>query len=72
MSTGDVIRKAREAAGLSQAELAQRLGYATQASVSNLERDRQKLDFHTAARLADALGVPRSAFLEQLAGAVAA
>lgn len=63
---GAVIRKAREAKGVSQAELARRIGY-HQSHVSHLERGRSRLDLVTATRVADALGIPRVELLSDLA-----
>lgn len=70
-SPGEIIRAARTKAGVSQAELARRIGYTNQSSVSQIERGVIGLDMETAVRIADALGTARGEFLEELAGAVA-
>ena len=49
---GPAIREARVKAGLSQAELAKRLGFATQASVSNLERGTLRATVETLLKVA--------------------
>lgn len=67
---GAVIRTAREAAGVSQAELAKRVGFATNASISNLEANKQTLSVDTAVKIASALGIPPARFLADLSGAV--
>lgn len=66
---GQVIRKARIAAGLSQAELAKRAGIPHQSVVSLLERGRRRLDVEAAVRMADALGADRATFLAEIAEA---
>ena len=52
---GDVIREAREAAGLSQRELADRMGMA-QPNLVPLERGRKSPTVRTLEKMADALG----------------
>lgn len=64
---GQVIRDARLAAGLSQTELARRLGYASNATVSNLELDRAPLTIDVAVRIAQACNVPTTEFLAAIA-----
>lgn len=66
---GQVIRKARIAAGLSQAELAKRAG-TNQSAVSLIERGQRIPDVAIAARIADAVGTPRREFLARIADAV--
>lgn len=66
---GQVIRKARIAAGLSQAELAKRVG-TNQSAVSFIERGRRIPDVATVARIADAVGAPRQEFLARIADAM--
>lgn len=67
---GEVIREARLAAGLSQAELAKRVG-TNQSAVSFIERGRRIPDVAIVARIADAVGAPRREFLARIADAVA-
>lgn len=55
--TGIAIRDAREEAGLSQTELAARVGMA-QSALSRIEAGRANLTLGTLQRVADALGVP--------------
>lgn len=66
---GEVIREARLAAGLSQAELAKRAG-TNQSAVSFIERGQRIPDVAIAARIADAVGAPRREFLARIADAV--
>lgn len=51
---GTTIRQARIKAGLSQAELAKRIGFATNASISNLERGTQNASVDTLLKIAKA------------------
>lgn len=67
---GEVIREARLAAGLSQAELAKRVG-TNQSAVSFIERGRRIPDVAIVARIADAVGTPRREFLARIADAMA-
>lgn len=53
---GDLVRQARDAARLTQAELAERIGL-TRASVTNIEKARQKVQLHTLYAIAGALEV---------------
>ena len=53
--TGLLLRKARERAGVSQRELAERLG-CTQPAISQLEAGGASLSIRTLQRVADALG----------------
>lgn len=68
-SRGQVIREARQAAGLSQAELSRRVGFASNASISNLELGKGPLAFDVAVRIANACGVPPAEFLATIAAA---
>lgn len=52
---GDRVRELREAAGLSQRELAERTG-TTQSAIARLEADRQEPTLRTLEKLAAALG----------------
>ena len=63
---GKKIQKAREEAGLSQDELASRLGY-TQAALSNYELGKRRLYLANIEQIALALNKPLSYFLEELA-----
>lgn len=57
MGIGDKLRKARQEAGLSQADLAERV-YGKrkhQSAISRLERGEQSPSFETLERIADAL-----------------
>lgn len=56
---GIAIRDAREEAGLSQTELAARIGIA-QSALSRIEAGRANLTLGTLQRVTDALGVPLS------------
>jgi DNA-binding XRE family transcriptional regulator len=66
VTLGQKIRAAREAHGLSQAELATRARVA-QAHLSYLEQDQREPSLSIAARIAHELGIP----LEELASAAA-
>ncbi len=61
---GRRLRELREAAGLSQKELADRMGV-QQTAVSWWERGRREPSFGNAVKLAEALGVNVLAFLEE-------
>lgn len=67
---GEIIRAARIRARVSQAELAKRVG-TNQSAVSFIERGQRIPDVETAVRIADALGTPRSEFLNAIAESVA-
>ncbi len=54
---GLTIQQAREAAGLAQADLADRIGM-SRASVANIERGAQRPPLHVAISACDALGLP--------------
>lgn len=51
------LRSAREAAGLTLADLAERTGYKTKVSISNLELGKQSATLEQVENLARALGV---------------
>jgi transcriptional regulator with XRE-family HTH domain len=55
IAAGKRIRTVREARGLSQATLAQRIGF-TRSSVANLEAGRQRITLHLFVLIARALG----------------
>jgi len=61
---GKKIQKAREEAGLSQEELASRLGY-TQAAFSNYELGKRRLYLANIEQIARELNKPLSYFLEE-------
>jgi len=61
---GKKIQKAREEAGLSQEELASRLGY-TQAALSNYELGKRRLYLANIEQIARELNKPLSYFLEE-------
>ncbi len=63
---GKKIQKAREEAGLSQEELASRLGY-TQAALSNYELGKRRLYLANIEQIAKELNKPLSYFLEESA-----
>ena len=66
---GKMIQKAREEAGLSQEELASRLGY-TQAALSNYELGKRRLYLANIKRIAKELKKPLSYFLDDSAKAI--
>ena len=57
MNTGDLIREARKAAGLTQKELAQKMGV-VQTVVSEYETGKRKPKLLTLASIAKAIGCP--------------
>ncbi len=59
---GGLIRARRERAGLTQGQLARRVGM-TRTSITNIESGRQKVQLHTLYDIADALDVSPQAFL---------
>jgi transcriptional regulator with XRE-family HTH domain len=63
---GRKIQKAREEAGLSQEELASRLGY-TQAALSNYELGKRRLYLANIEQIARELNKPLNYFLEEYA-----
>ena len=63
---GKKIQKAREEAGLSQEELASRLGY-TQAALSNYELGKRRLYLANIEQIARELNKPLSYFLDESA-----
>ena len=62
---GKKLQKAREEAGLSQKELARRLG-CTQASLSNYELGKRRLYLAELQHLSEILGKPVTFFLEDI------
>jgi transcriptional regulator with XRE-family HTH domain len=60
---GEAVRDARTARGLSQAEVASRIGM-TRSSVANLEAGRQGFPFPTLAALVQVLGLDLAALVE--------
>jgi transcriptional regulator with XRE-family HTH domain len=63
-STGTRIQQAREELGITQQELAARLG-CTQAALSNYELGKRRLYLANLEKIAGALGKPLSYFTEQ-------
>jgi transcriptional regulator with XRE-family HTH domain len=63
---GQRVRHARRKAGLTQAVLAARVGL-TRASVTNIEKGRQKVLAHTLWRLAGTLGVLPEDLVQEVA-----
>lgn len=61
VSMGELIRKAREEAGLSQAELAQKI-YRRRATISDMENGKVEVSSGTLALLSAALGKPITYF----------
>lgn len=59
---GQRVREARDAAGITQGQLGQRIGL-TRASVTNIETARQNVQLHTLYAIAGALEVPIGALL---------
>ena len=55
MTTGERIRQRRIELGISQEELASRLGYSHKSSISNIEIGKQKLNQSKIVEIADAL-----------------
>lgn len=54
---GSVIKEHRERAGLTQSELARRVGV-TRYSIANIEKGRQGILLHTLRSIADSIGIP--------------
>jgi ribosome-binding protein aMBF1 (putative translation factor) len=59
------LKQTREAAGISQVQLAARLGQ-TQSSVSKIERGERRVDIVELRAICDGLGVPLLAFIRHL------
>lgn len=64
MKTGDALKNARVGAGMTQAELARRLGVTPQ-TVSQYERGRINPKFETLKRIADAMDVSVDSLLDE-------
>lgn len=57
MTVGERIKQVREAKGLSQDELAKRMGYKDRSSISKIEKDNDdNISLNTVQKAADALG----------------
>ena len=67
MNIGDAIRNAREAAGMTQAELAERAGVA-RCYITMLERGTKVCPIPTGMDIARALGIPFAALYEEREG----
>lgn len=63
---GARIRSAREAAGLSQQELAERIGYSSAGTISYLESGERRITVSDIQKLAHALGRPLEYFLQDV------
>jgi len=61
---GRQIKRAREKLGISQEELAQRLGYTSPATISHFETGQRKISIADLQRLSDILGPPPEYFFE--------
>jgi len=61
---GQQIKLAREQMGISQEELAQRLGYTSSATISHFETGQRKISIIDLQRLSEILGLPPQYFLE--------
>ncbi|MEM1189909.1 MAG: helix-turn-helix transcriptional regulator [Pseudomonadota bacterium] len=68
MNIGAEIRRAREAAGLNQEQLAELCGWQGQARVSHLETGRTRLDFQDMVRIEDALAIKRGTLYARARG----
>jgi transcriptional regulator with XRE-family HTH domain len=62
VALGEVVRTHRERAGLTQGELARRVGM-TRTSITNIESGRQKVQLHTLYDIAHAVDVSPQALL---------
>ena len=67
MNIGDAIRDAREAAGMTQAELAERAGV-SRCYIAMLERGTKVCPIPTGMDIARALGIPFAALYEESDG----
>jgi Zn-dependent peptidase ImmA (M78 family)/transcriptional regulator with XRE-family HTH domain len=61
---GERIRRARESAGLSQQELAKRIGYSSSATISHFESGERKISILDLQQIAQTLGLPTEYFLQ--------
>lgn len=68
VNIGLEIKRAREAAGLSQSQLAELCGWETQGKVSHLETQRRKLEFYDMVKIEDALKVERGTLYARARG----
>lgn len=55
---GDMIKKRREQIGMSQDELAQKVGYKSRSSINKIELNKQDLTQSQVTKIANALNVP--------------
>lgn len=62
LAVGRRVRRGREAAGLRQDELAERVGL-TRTSITNIEKGKQRIQIHTLYAIARALSLSPRAFL---------
>lgn len=63
MTIGENIKKARESAGMTQKELAEKLGIKA-GTISAFEKDRTNIKHSTAKKISDALEIPLSMILK--------
>lgn len=62
----DCLKTAREAKGLTQRELAEKLGYTSAQFISNWERDVARLPLKIAPRILRILGIPHTTYIRLL------
>jgi len=65
MSFGDNVKRIRKEKGMSQDELARACGFRTRSTICALETGRNTTPVFQVRKIADALGVPVSALLEE-------
>jgi Zn-dependent peptidase ImmA (M78 family)/DNA-binding XRE family transcriptional regulator len=61
---GDRIRRARESAGVSQQDLARKIGYSSSATISHFECGERKISIVDLQQIAHTLGLPTDYFLQ--------
>jgi transcriptional regulator with XRE-family HTH domain len=61
-----LLREARQAAGLTQTQLAERLGKKTHSAIVKMEQGQVRVEVIELRRICLALGVPLRAFIERL------
>lgn len=61
---GERIRRARESVGLSQQDLAKRIGYSSPATISHFESGERRISIQDLQQIAQTLGLPTDHFLQ--------
>ena len=63
---GKLIRERRKELGMTQEELAKRLGYKDKSAISKIEKDKNDVSQSNLVKISDALGVPPTYFIDRI------